>query len=127
MPVPTFTVPSTGTFVSASTGGRYKYAAGDVIALDIALDLEMPGAEPPQPEGQFNTAQQAAIDAAIAAAITDADLADVEEIESAVTAAVGGLSLGDLGDVTLTDPQTDDALTFDGEAWVNTAPAGGEE
>jgi lysophospholipase L1-like esterase len=56
----TFTIPTTGLYTRLSNGGKYRYHAGDVIPLDLAIDLQVPGASAP-----------AAVDLSAAALRTD--------------------------------------------------------
>lgn len=67
----TYTVPADGTYTSARDGGRYRYFENDVIDLLTAVDLGMPGAVAPEPDGLFSDDQQTAIDEAIADAVAD--------------------------------------------------------
>jgi hypothetical protein len=53
----TFTVPATDTYVDAVTGGRYHWHEGDVIPLDLAIRLQMPGAEAPAAASPFSPDQ----------------------------------------------------------------------
>ena len=46
-------------------------------------------------------------------------------LNAAADARIAAASIGDLADVTLTAPATNDVLTFDGAAWVNTPAASG--
>ena len=46
-------------------------------------------------------------------------------LNAAADARIAAASIGDLADVTLTAPATNDVLAFDGAAWVNTPAASG--
>lgn len=58
----TFTVPSTGIYTHRTTGGRYRYTSGQVIPLDWAIELQMPGAAFPAEPSPFNQAEEAQIE-----------------------------------------------------------------
>lgn len=55
----TFVVPSTDDYTSTANGGRYRYIAGEVIPLDLAIDLGMPGAVAPAATSPFSPAEDA--------------------------------------------------------------------
>lgn len=55
----TFTVPADGDYQSLSNGGVFRYHEGDVIPLDLALDLQMPGASAPEATNPFSGEQAA--------------------------------------------------------------------
>lgn len=62
----TFTVPATALYTRLSNGGIYKFYEGDVIPLDDAIDLQMPGASAPAATNPFSGAQASWIAAEIA-------------------------------------------------------------
>lgn len=81
----TFTVPATDDYASASDGGHYRYFAGDVIPLDRAVDLGMPGAEAPADTNPFSGEAADWI-----AAREEAITAAYEAADAAIAAAIGG-------------------------------------
>lgn len=57
----TFTVPTSQTYYDAATGIGTRYAAGDVIPIEEAVRLGMPGAALPAAGSPFTAAQDAAL------------------------------------------------------------------
>lgn len=55
----TFTVAATGTYTDSVTGGRFRYVAGAVIPLTLAVRLGLPGAELPDDPIPFQAVQLA--------------------------------------------------------------------
>lgn len=95
----TFTVPATAIYTDSVTGGRYHYAAGQVIPLDLAVRLGMPGATAAADTSPFSTDQDAWMADTIQASVDalEASLASVYEplkTAGAATATADGTGTG---------------------------------
>ena len=91
-------------------------------------------------EGLFRKQLNAALDyvESLSGGLSDGDYGDVvvsgagtvwtleaAVLNAAADARIAAASIGDLADVTLAAPATNDVLSFDGAAWVNTPAASG--
>ena len=83
----TYTVLATGEYTSASTGGKYRLFVDDVIPLDQAIDLGLPGAAAPAPTNPFSGEQAAWLADVHGADLTDAYVAADVVVTDAYVAA----------------------------------------
>lgn len=115
----TYTLAATGLFRRETDGVSFRFHAGDIIPLELAVQLGMPGAALPAASDPFSTDQSAWLEARLAT--LEASLTAAID---AIDATIAALTLADLVDVTITAPADGDLLTFEdtGDLWVNTAP-----
>lgn len=59
MALATFVIPSTGTYVNSANGGNFYYKAGDVIPLELAVLLGVPGAALPAATSPYSAEEDA--------------------------------------------------------------------